>query len=159
LTGGIERSAAVIEGMTPKQISEMQGGANNLVNKKWDRMFGSVILPNLTDAGDSITGENLADTLFVYYKFRTKWTTITVEIDTVTLPGTTYFAWSEDIWTEALVATLGDTGVSVVPYIDGDYGALSMDQFFFDYIVADTSGASGDLTGTLSWWFKFVEDN
>lgn len=127
-------------------------------------MVGSVILANLTDAGDSVTNENEVDTLIANYKFISSWYTFQAEADTVTLPGTTLFVIDKDIWADYTattnVSTSGDSAYAyVTPKITGDFLSLLMDQFVLEYYVTDTAGASGALTGTLQWFFKFYEDD
>ena len=141
------------------QISEMTGsGSPVFENKAWSRIVGSVIMPSLTDPGDSLV-EGINDTVIIRYKFRTKWYTITAETDTSTLPGTTFFSISADEWAEYTESIYGDsTAATVKPLITNDFAAFMMDQMVLDYYVSDTAGTSGHLTGTLSWWFKFFED-
>lgn len=142
------------------QISEMTGSGSPLFeNKAWSRIVGSVIMPDLSDAGDSISGEAAIDTGIFRYKFRTLWHTVTAETDTVTLPGTTSFVIADDIWAEYTESIYGDsTAATVKPLMTNDFLSFLMDKMIFEYYVSDSSGSSGVLIGTMQYYFKFVED-
>jgi hypothetical protein len=139
--------------------------------KKFNRFIGSVILADLDEVtADSVTGEGNCDTLIVRYYAGTAHYKTLLEADTVTLPGTTFVAWNEDIWadptatTSTNVSASGDSAYGyayVTPKLTGDWPFLMYDHFWFDYYVSDSAGgaAGGDgLTGTLQYWFRFIED-
>ena len=150
---------------TPVQISEMTGGSAGVwENRSWDKMVGSVIMPNLTPQNsDSVAGENAVDTLIVRYKYTTKWYTVTAETDTCTLPCTTQFVITDDVWADYTESIYGDsTAATIKPLLTGDFSAFMMDQFSIQYYVSDTAGTngvdSGQMSGELMWFFKFFED-
>lgn len=163
-------STGFISIMAPIQISEMSGGASAYSDRTWDRIFGTLILANLTPVNsDSVAGENAVDTLIVNYKFKTRWYTITAEADTVTLPGTTFFAIDDDIWADptTTISIYGSDSSSAVaavtPKLTGDWSALLMDQFWIEGYVSDTAGTNGTsqgvMNGTIYYEFKFYEDD
>ncbi len=153
-------STGFLKAFREVQISEMAGGPIVWEDRSWDKIIGSVIMPNLTDAGDSIANESETDSCIVNYKFVSSWFTITAEADTVTLPGTTFFVIDKDIWANYTESIYGDsTAATVKPTLTGDYAAFMMDQFYLEYYVSDTAGTSGALTGDLQYWFKFFEDD
>ena len=106
-------------------------------NQKYDKFIGSVIMPTLSDPGDS-TGEGNVDSLIVRYYFGTDWYKLLLEADTITLPGTTFVAFEEDIWTDptATVWIAANDSSSayahVVPKLTGDYPAFMFDHFWVD---------------------------
>ncbi len=153
---------------SPIQISDMLNGATSFKNKTWDRIVGSVIVPAFTPLdADSVDGENEVDTAIIRYNFITEWYTLTVEVDTSTLPCTTQFVIDADVWADAAATTnvsaSGDSAYAyVLPTLTSDFSAFLMDQFTIEVYASDTAGTNGTSQGAMSttarWWFKFFED-
>jgi hypothetical protein len=152
---GADSTGYTEAGFTPIQISEMTGGAAGFENWTYDAVTGWFYLGNLTDPGDSCT-ESYNDTLIVRYKVKSGTYSYTVEQDTVTLPGTTFFAWTDHPLVDPDKWVGGDsTSVYAYPNPDGDFQWWMADQFYIDYYCSDTAGTSGVLTGTISYGLKF----
>ena len=154
-------STGFVNAFRPVQISEMTSSSIEWQDRSWDRMVGSVIMPNFTDAGDSVPNENEVDTLRANYTFISSWYTFQAESDTVTLPGTTFFVIDKNLWADPTESIYGSdsSSTTIKPNLTGDFQSLLMDQFVLEYYITDTAGASGVLTGTLQWFFKFYEDD
>ncbi len=124
-------------------------------NKQYDDVIGSVIMPELDDLGDSVDNEGNLDTAIIRYYFGADHYRYLAEVDTVTLPGTTFVHIRRDLWADP---TSHNDSSSVIPDLTGDNQSLMLTHFWFDYYVQDSAGTQGSLTGTMQHFFRFTED-